>query len=81
MSIQTEAMREMAGDQVYITAGQHKETKQWHGYMMANHPTPSGCERWMMLYSDKRGWPDHKTAVDEFVKVGKFEGIKTYYET
>ena len=80
-TLQTEVMREMADDDVYITAGQHKDTHQWHGIMMANHPTPSGCERWMMLYSDKRGWPDSKTAIDRFVEHGKFNGIKTVYDS
>lgn len=78
MSLQTEAMLEMAGEDAYITAGQHEKTKQWHGYLMANHPTPSGYERWMMLYSDKRGWPTQKTAITEFVKAGKFDGIKIH---
>jgi len=76
MSLQAEAMREQAGDEQYITAGQHRETRQWHGLLMVNHPTPSGCARWMMLYSDKRGWPDAQTAVDEFAKIKSFEKIK-----
>lgn len=76
MSYQTKAMKEMAGDDVYITAAQHKKTNRWHGYMMANHPTPPGCDRWMMLYSDKRGWPDKTTAINEFKKAGKFDNIK-----
>lgn len=82
MSIQTEAMRDMAGDDgQYITAAQHRETKKWHGILMINHPTPSGCDRWMMGYSDNRGWDSHKQAVDEFVAVSEsFKNIKKVYE-
>lgn len=79
MSIQTEAMRELAGKDQYITAGQHKDTKKWHGILMLNHPTPSGCERWMMAYSDKRGWDSAKIAVKEFKKVDKsFKKVKVF---
>jgi hypothetical protein len=69
MSIQTEAMRKLADGDEYVTAGQHRETKLWHGMLMINHPTPSGCDRWMMAYSDSRGWPDEKTAKAEFKKL------------
>lgn len=77
MSIQTEAMREIAGDDQYITAAQHKETGKWHGVLMLNHPTPSGCERWMMAYSDKRGWDSEEIAKKEFVALSPdFDKIK-----
>jgi len=66
MSLQTEAMR--ATKDRYITTFQHKNGK-WSGIEMVNHPTPSGCERWMPTYSDKREWPDSKTAKKEFKKV------------
>jgi len=71
-------MREIAGDDQYITAAQHKDTEQWHGVLMGNHPTPSGCERWMMLYSDKRGWPDARTAVEEFAKLPGMTTVKIW---
>lgn len=71
MSIQTEAMRKMAGPDQFVTVGQHRETGQWHGMLMVNHPTPSGCERWMVAYSDKRGWPNERTAKAEFRKTLK----------
>lgn len=64
-------MRALAGPDQYVTAGQHKETKQWHGVLMVNHPTPSGCARFMMSYSDQRGWPDEATAKKEFEKALK----------
>ena len=66
-SIQSEAMREIAGNDQYITAAKHKDTKEWHGIFMLNHPTPSGCDRWMMVYSDSRGWDTKKRAIKEFV--------------
>ena len=63
MSLQTEAMR--ATDQRQITAFQHQNGK-WSAMEIVNHPTPSGCERWMPTYSDKREWPDAETAKREF---------------
>lgn len=77
MTLQTEAMREQAGNDQYITAGQHKDTKKWHGYLMVNHPTPSGCDRWMMAYSDKRGWDSAEKAMDEFALASpSFKNVK-----
>lgn len=67
MSLQTEAMREQAGDQKYVTAYKDAEG-YWHGVEMVNHPTPSGCERWMPTYSDKRPWPTPELAKEEFEK-------------
>jgi len=66
-SLQSQAMEAQAGDQKYITHGQHPKTNKHHGVLMINHPTPSGCERWMMLYSDQRGWETGRRAVAEFV--------------
>ena len=59
MSIQTEAMRDGA-DKSY---GVFKENDGYHGIEYVNHPTPSGCERWLPTYSDKRGWSDKNTAI------------------
>lgn len=69
MSVQTEAMISLAGEDRFVTTAQHQETKLFHGCLMINHPTPSGCDRWMMAYSDKRGWPDSETAKLEFEKI------------
>jgi hypothetical protein len=77
MSLQTETMRELAGDQQYITAAQHKNTNQWHGILVVNHPTPSGCDRWMVVYSDNRGWDTPSEALDKFVEASPaFKDIK-----
>jgi len=54
-----------ATDQRQITTFQHKNGK-WSAMEIVNHPTPSGCERWMPTYSDKREWPDAETAKREF---------------
>ena len=66
MSLQTEMMR--ATDERKITAFQHKNGK-WSGMEIVNHPTPSGCERWIPTYSDKREWVDEETAKREFATV------------
>ncbi len=65
MSLQTEAMRQGA-KKCY---GAFKEDDGWHGFEEVNHPKPSGCERWLMTYSDKRPWPDPKTAIKEIKKM------------
>lgn len=82
MSIQTDVMIEQAGDDSFITAGQHSVTKKWHGVLYVNHPSPSGSPRWMPAYSDNRGWDTSKQATQEFIaldpeKLGK---IKNVYE-
>ena len=63
---QTEAMIEMAGDQKGIVVMQHRDTKKYHGALEVNHPTPSGCDRWMIVQSDNRGWDDPETARMQF---------------
>ena len=65
MSVQTELMRE--GAQREITAFQKYDG--WHGVEFVNHPTPSGCERWLPTYSDKRSFPNRDTAILEFRKI------------
>jgi hypothetical protein len=66
MSLLTEGMRQT--DERVISAGQ-LENGNWAGYEMVNHPSPSGNERWMMTYSDKREWPDKETAIREFTAI------------
>jgi len=63
MSIQTEAMRQT--DQRIITAQCHANGK-WSGIEFVNHPTPSGCVRWLPTYSHKLEYDDSETAVREF---------------
>lgn len=61
MNIQTEAMREEA-DKDYEA---FEDDDGWHGIEYVNHLTPSGCDRWLPTYSDKRGWPDIDTAIQK----------------
>jgi len=68
-SLQTSAMVDAAGDEKYVTAGQHRETKKWHGMLMVNHPTPSGSSRYLLACSDKRGWSDSETAIREMNQI------------
>ena len=64
MNLQTAAMRET--EDKYVTAGQHKETKKWHGMEYANHKTPGGSDRYMLTLSDNRGYDTREEAVREF---------------
>lgn len=66
VSPQAHSMVQIAGDDKYITSATHKETGKNHGILMVNHPTPSGCERWMMLVSDNRGFDTHEEACEKF---------------
>jgi hypothetical protein len=66
MSFQTELMR--ATKERYVTVFKNKNGT-YSGVEMVNHPTPSGCERWMPTYSDTREWPDAETAKTEFEKI------------
>lgn len=52
----------------YVGAGQHRETGKWHGLYYVNHPTPSGCDRYLLKISDNRGWDDSETAIRELEK-------------
>lgn len=68
MSLFTEFMRDGA-KKVY---GAYKDDAGgWHGFEEVNHPTPSGCERWLMTYSDNRSWPDSKTAIKKIKELVK----------
>jgi hypothetical protein len=35
----------MKPNEAYIAA--YQEAEGWRAYLMVNHPTPSGCDRWM----------------------------------
>ena len=73
MSIQTEAMRELAGNNRLIDAGQKADHSDalWYGYEMVNHPTPSDCERWLMTYSSKIGYTTKNEAITKFKELLK----------
>jgi hypothetical protein len=75
VNIQSDAMMEIAGDDCYITSGQHKETGLFHGLLWVSHPTISGTERWLILASDNRGFKTHKEAC---VKIK--EALFPYYQ-
>jgi hypothetical protein len=62
MSIQTELMRTGAEKEI-LTA---KDGQGYFGVEYVNHPTPSGCERWLPTYSDKRRFKTAEIAIKEF---------------
>jgi hypothetical protein len=66
MSLQTEALR--ATSERQVVAYQHPNGN-WSASEIVNHPTPSGCERWMPTYSDKREWPTADIARKELATV------------
>jgi hypothetical protein len=47
----------------------YKDEKGFFCGEMVNHPTPSGCERWLPTYDDNRRWPDEAKAREEFEKL------------
>jgi hypothetical protein len=48
----------------HIIAGQHRETKLWHGMFYRNCPTPSGCDRPILKLSTTEGYSTEKEAVE-----------------
>lgn len=40
----------------------------YRGHEYVNHPTPSGCARWLPSVSDTRGWPTCEIAIAELRK-------------
>jgi hypothetical protein len=48
----------------HIIAGQHEETKLWHGLFYINHPTPSGCDRPILKLSTTNGYVTEQEAVE-----------------
>ena len=75
ISLRTDAMIKQAGDDCYITSGQHKETNLFHGLLWVSHPKISGNERWLILASDNRGFNTHKEAC---IKIK--EALFPYYQ-
>jgi hypothetical protein len=68
MSLLTEMMRSGAERTVTAVKG---DDALWRGIELVNHPTPSGCERWLPTYSDKRGWNSSAKAIKEFKRLLK----------
>lgn len=66
ITAQTAAMISLAGKDCHVTAGQHRETNKFHGMLMLNHPTPSGCDRWMTVLTDNRGFDTLEEAQTKF---------------
>jgi|APFre7841882654_1041346.scaffolds.fasta_scaffold104282_2 microsomal dipeptidase-like Zn-dependent dipeptidase len=62
MSLQTQWMRNTKDREIEVC----KDDKGFFCMELVNHPTPSGCERWLPTYSDKRRWPDEATARAKF---------------
>lgn len=65
MSIQTEAMRAGADSEIYGL----KDKDGYYGIEYVNHPTPSGSDRWLPTYSDKRRFSTEEEAITEFKKL------------
>lgn len=51
-------------DNMYLTTVTHKDTKLYHGVIMLNRPTPSGCDRWMIQTSTDIGFKTKPEALD-----------------
>jgi hypothetical protein len=66
MSIQTRAMRET--EDRFISAIKHDDGS-FSGIEFVNHPTPSGCTRYLPTISDNRKWPSKKIAKEELAKM------------
>jgi hypothetical protein len=64
MSLATEMIRQSSIDRIIGTL--KGADGKWNAYESVNHPTPSGCDRWLITYSDNRGWDDEETAKKEF---------------
>ena len=75
MNLQTQAMINGAGHDMEVCVGKHKDTGEFHGMLYVNHPTPSGCDRYMLVLSDNRGWPTEEEAEEEFKKILRKDNI------
>ena len=65
MSIQTEAMRTGAEKHRHIC----KDESGYYGMEYVCHPSPSGFERWLPTYSDKRRFKTDQEAAAAFKQV------------
>lgn len=54
--------------------GAYKLDDGWHGYQERNHKSPSGCDRFYMIYSDNEAYPTEELAI---LKIKEKLGIKT----
>ena len=48
----------------YLTTAKHRDTGLYHGVLMLNRPTPSGCDRWMIQTSSDIGFKTNQEALD-----------------
>jgi hypothetical protein len=65
MCIQTEAMRTGARKEQCIC----QDELGFYGMELVCHPAPSGFERWLPTYSDKRRFKTDQEAAVEFKKI------------
>ena len=62
MSLQSIAMRATVKKEVLVA----KDENGFFGIEYVCHPTPSGFERWLPTFSDKRRFEDKDVALNEF---------------
>lgn len=53
-------------DKSFICVIKH-EDGTFSGLEQRYHPTPSGCDRWLDGFKDKRRWPSQKEAVSQML--------------
>jgi hypothetical protein len=76
MDLATKFMREASIDfEINVYKG---DDGLYHGIEYVNHPTPSGCDRWLPSISDNRGFDTPEKAIEEFMKL--LEEIKSLAE-
>jgi hypothetical protein len=61
-------------NEAYIVAVQ--EDGGWRGYLFRNHPTPSGCDRWLLAVSTNRQFELRREA--EMALSGSFNDVPVY---
>ena len=81
MSIQTEAMRTGAKKQQCVC----RDDNGYYGAEFVCHPSPSGFERWLPTYSDKRRFKTDQEAAVEFkrlmARLDNIESRKSSYNS
>jgi hypothetical protein len=68
MTLQTAAMISLAGDDWHVGVYKNQDGS-FSGVLFVNHPTPSGCARYLPALSDKRSWKTAELAQEEFEKL------------
>ena len=72
MSIKTEALRTGAKKHQCIC----QDDSGYYGVEFVCHPCPSGLERWLPTYSDKRRFKTDQEAADSFKEAMEWVGNK-----